>query len=91
MKEYLADKPVETFTIPEERFARIGQPGGAEGPVKREPHTLLFRVMFRLRIGAKPTGEDEQFTDSEQAPEGEPRLRPVRPSSGESFFKSDLF
>ena len=93
MKEYLADKPVETFTIPEGIvFARIGQPGGAEGSGEKGTAYAAFAGSVPAPGSEpKPTGEDEQLTDSEQAPEGEPRLRPVRPSSGESFFKSDLF
>ncbi len=82
MKEYLKDKPVDTFTVPEGIvFAKIG----AEGS-----HSYAA-FSGSVPTGRDPLGEDHSSEYSEGDPEDPTAVRAPRPSSSESFFKSDLF
>ena len=100
MKEFLKDKPVETFTIPDGIvFARINS-GAAEGSEQPQPKGSFAAFAGSVPTSNRaPTSEEgnseysspEVVGDAEQA--GDPATRRSgRPSSsGESFFKSDLF
>ncbi|MGA2226376.1 MAG: penicillin-binding transpeptidase domain-containing protein, partial [Syntrophobacteraceae bacterium] len=91
MKEYLKDEPIETFPIPDGIvFAKIYPHSGAIAK-SDEPGTVY--AAFARGV---PTSDDRP-----QAPKGDEtqlstyipaKLKPpLRTSSGESFFKSDLF
>lgn len=88
MKEYMKDKPIETFPIPDGIiFARISP---YSGTVARsdEPGTVYAAFSGSLPTPGKGLPEDENM---EGPDEGADPSRRARPSEGESFFKSDLF
>jgi len=93
MKEFMKDKPVETFTIPDGIvFARLGshagseEPGGGGGGGGGGSYAAFAGSV--PTSGKAPLGDSEYPTsDAEQATDPAQR----RTSSGESFFKSDLF
>ncbi len=94
MKEYLENKPVETFQIPEGIvFAKIN---GSSGTVAGSGEEGAVYAAFADKVpapGSKPKLEGEE-TPGEVAGEtadGQPGLRQVQPSSSESFFKSELY
>ncbi len=96
MKEYLKNKLVETFTIPEGIiFAKIN---GSSGAVARSDDQGTVYAAFADKVpapGSRPK-EGEEGVSSEiseaGAPEGgQPALRPVQPSQGDSYFKSEMF
>ncbi len=107
MKEYLRDKPIETFQIPEGIiFAKISSHSGS---VAKSDESGAVYAAFAGSVptpGRGPGAEDENGEthygsydspswDSEGTSSDAyipPRLKsPGRTSSGESFFKSDLF
>ena len=102
MKESLKDKPVETFTIPEGIvFARLGSHSGAGGPEETGGGGGGGYAAFAGNVpmsGKSPSEEvtsdysaPDAVTDAEQGPENAAGRTGRRSSSGESFFKSDLF
>ena len=102
MKEFLKDKPVETFTIPEGIvFARLGSHSGAGGPEETGGGGGGGYAAFAGNVpmsGKSPSEEvtsdysaPDAVTDAEQGPENAAGRTGRRSSSGESFFKSDLF
>jgi penicillin-binding protein 1A len=95
MKEYLQDKPIETFTIPDGIvFAKIN---GSSGAVAKSDEAGGVYAAFADSVAAPGPGpklEGEQNTAEIPAHEesDDPlRLRQVRPSSSEGYFKSELF
>jgi penicillin-binding protein 1A len=93
MKEYLKDKPVETFTIPDGIvFAKIN---GSSGSVARSDDQGSVYAAFADSVPAPGSGPKlESEENAAQIPEGEdgqPRLRQVQPSSSEEYFKSELY
>ena len=101
MKEYLKDKPVETFTIPEGIvFAKIN---GSSGAVAGSNDGGSVYAAFADKVptpGSRPNLEKEEGASEGESSEpsteaatedGQPPLRQVRPSSGESYFKSEMF
>ena len=93
MKEYLKEKPVETFTIPDGIiFAKIN---GASGAVARPDDPGAIYAAFSDSVpqpGYRPRTDGEERTAEVPGQEtDEPGLRQVNPSSSESFFKSELY
>ena len=96
MKEYLKNKPVETFPIPDGIvFARINSSSG--GITKSDEPGGVYAAFAE---GVPPPGSgpkletEEKIAEvpgSEAADDLQPRLRPVQPSSSESYFKSELY
>ena len=115
MKEYMKNKPVESFTIPEGIiFAKINmgpieaapsaeqkeqqeQQEQQEPKVQREPKMEYAAFNGSVPTEAErwkhPEGEEgEQGDEQDRTADGEPDFRKIPSrSSGESFFKSDLF
>ncbi len=94
MKEYLENKPVETFPIPDGIvFAKIN---GSSGAVAGSDEQGAVYAAFADKIpapGSRPKIEGEE-TPAEVPGETDdnlPRLRQVEPSSSESYFKSELY
>jgi penicillin-binding protein 1A len=94
MKEYLENKPVETFQIPDGIiFAKIN---GSSGAVAGSGEEGAVYAAFADKIpapGSRPKLEGEE-TPGEVAGETDntqPQLRQVQPSSSESYFKSELY
>ncbi len=94
MKEYLKDKPVETFAIPEGIiFARIDSESGAMATAS-QPGTVYAAFAGSLPTGQTPPPADEPQTELFDPQDGQyatPQPGAARPSAGEDFFKSDLF
>ncbi len=96
MKEYLKDKPVETFPIPDGIiFAKINASSGAIVKSNEEGSVYAAFSDHIPSPGSGPKLEGEEKT-SEIPEHGEtddtlPRLREVQPSSSESYFKSELY
>jgi penicillin-binding protein 1A len=96
MKEYLKDKPVETFTIPDGIvFAKIS---GSSGAVAGSDDPGAVYAAFADGVpapGSGPKLEGEENTAEipghEEGDDPQLRLRQVRPSSSEGYFKSELF
>jgi penicillin-binding protein 1A len=96
MKEYLKDKPVETFAIPDGViFAKIN---GASGAVANSEDPGAVYAAFADSIPAPGSGpkleggeNTAEGTEHEEADGSQPRVRPVQPSSSEDYFKSELF
>ncbi len=92
MKEYLKDKPVETFTIPDGIvFAKISGGSGAVASPNDTGGTYAAFSDSVPQIG-RPRADDEERTA--EVPDEEidgPGLRQVNPSSSESYFKSELY
>ena len=100
MKEFLKDKPVETFTIPDGIvFARLGShSGGIAGP--EEPGGSYAAFAGSVPTSTKAPGSEEASSeysapdvigDAEQEAGSSSGRTGKTSSSGESFFKSDLF
>ncbi|MGO9020226.1 MAG: penicillin-binding protein 1A [Syntrophobacteraceae bacterium] len=94
MKEYLENKPVETFPIPDGIvFAKIN---GSSGAVAGSDEQGAVYAAFADKVpapGSRPKLEGEE-TAAEVPGETDdnlPRLRQVEPSSSESYFKSELY
>ncbi len=87
MKEYMKDKPMETFPIPEGIvFARIS--AGSGGVAKSDETGTVYAAFS----GSVPTpGKGPQLDENADNEETDSTERPARPSEGDSFFKSDLF
>ncbi len=93
MKEYLKDKPVETFAIPEGIiFARINSESGAMATAS-QPGTVYAAFAGSPPTGRTPPPSDEPQTESFDPQDGQypTQHEPPKPSAGEDFFKSDLF
>ncbi len=96
MKEYLKNKPVETFPIPDGiTFAKIN---GSSGAITRSNEPGAVYAAFADRTpardsGSKLEGEEEtaEAPGTEEADDLQPPLRQVQPSSSDSYFKSELF
>ncbi|MGA2734297.1 MAG: PBP1A family penicillin-binding protein [Syntrophobacteraceae bacterium] len=94
MKEYLANKPVETFQIPEGIiFAKIN---GSSGAVAGADEEGTVYAAFAEKIpapgsGPKLEGEETAAEAHWETGDGQPQLRQVQPSSGDSYFKSELY
>ncbi|SPF50213.1 Penicillin-binding protein, 1A family [Syntrophobacter sp. SbD1] len=101
MKEYLQDKPVETFAIPEGIiFAKIN---GSSGAVARSDDAGAVYAAFADKVpapGSKPNLENEDGEsegESEGPPEkgvtedGQAPLRQVGPPTDDSYFKSEMY
>jgi len=95
MKEYLKEKPIETFTIPDGVvFAKIN---GASGAVAKSDEPGAVYAAFADGIpapGSGPKLEGEESTAAipgHEESDDQLRLRQVRPSSSEGYFKSELF
>jgi len=95
MKEYLKDKPIETFSIPDGIiFAKINPHSGS---VSRsdEPGTVYAAFSGSLPSpgrGPQPTDEEPPVpTEDETVNSMHSYGRSLRPATDESFFKSDLF
>ncbi|MFZ0928485.1 MAG: penicillin-binding transpeptidase domain-containing protein [Syntrophobacteraceae bacterium] len=97
MKEYLKDKPIETFHIPDGIiFAKICAHSGSVAR-SDEPGTVYAAFAGGVptpgsRLPA-PKGDETQLDSSEVGNTCIPSKlkQPLRTSSGESFFKSNLF
>jgi penicillin-binding protein 1A len=97
MKEYLKNKPVETFTIPEGIvFAKIS---GSSGAAERPDEQGAVYAAFADKVpapGSRPKLEGNE-EETSVVPEGEASednrlpLRRVQPSPGDSYFKSEMF
>ncbi|MGA2940365.1 MAG: PBP1A family penicillin-binding protein [Syntrophobacteraceae bacterium] len=94
MKEYLENKPVETFPIPDGIvFAKIN---GSSGAVAGSDEQGAVYAAFADKVpapGSRPKLEGEE-TAAEvpgETDDNQPRLRQVEPSSSESYFKSELY
>ncbi|MEM5787205.1 MAG: PBP1A family penicillin-binding protein [Syntrophobacteraceae bacterium] len=93
MKEYLKDKPIETFSIPEGIiFAKINVHSGTVAR-SDEPGTVYAAFSGSVPTsGRNPLAEGDPSSEAGYDPEAGPRpWKGSLPSSGESFFKSDLF
>ena len=95
MKEYLKEKPIETFTIPDGVvFAKIN---GASGAVAKSDEPGAVYAAFADGVpapGSGPKLEGEESTAAipgHEESDDQLRLRQVRPSSSEGYFKSELF
>jgi penicillin-binding protein 1A len=95
MKEYLKEKPIETFTIPDGVvFAKIN---GASGAVAKSDEPGAVYAAFADGVpapGSGPKLEGEEGTAAipgHEEGDDQLRLRQVRPSSSEGYFKSELF
>ena len=96
MKEYLKNKPVETFPIPDGIvFAKIS---GSSGAITKSDEPGGVYAAFAESVpapGSVPKLEGEEKTaevpGSEVADDLQPRVRQVQPSSSESYFKSELY
>jgi membrane carboxypeptidase/penicillin-binding protein len=96
MKEYLKNKPVETFPIPDGIvFARIS---GSSGAIAKSDEPGGVYAAFAEKVpapgsGPKLEGEEKivEVPGNEETDGLQPRVRPVQPSSSESYFKSELY
>jgi len=96
MKEYLKDKPVETFPIPDGIiFAKIN---GSSGAVARSDEEGAVYAAFADKVpapSARPKSEDEEGSvetrGDQPIDDNLPGLRQVQPPSGDSYFKSEMF
>jgi penicillin-binding protein 1A len=90
MKEYLKNKPVETFPIPDGIiFAKIN---GSSGAVAKSDEEGGVYAAFADKIpapGSRPKLDGEE--GEQQTEDGLPKVRAVQPSSNDSYFKSELF
>ncbi len=96
MQEYLRNTPIETFAIPEGIvFARINPHSGTVTGSGEQGAVYAAFAGSPPTPGSGPQEDQEgtvELSDLSEEDDGtQPRLRPLRPSSGESFFKSDLF
>jgi penicillin-binding protein 1A len=95
MKEYLKNKPVETFTIPDGIvFAKInGSSGSDSGPENRGSAYAAFadKVPASGSRVAPENEEKSEISDDEVPDEHQPPIRQVQPSPGDSYFKSELY
>jgi penicillin-binding protein 1A len=94
MKEYLENKPVETFPIPDGIvFAKIN---GSSGAVAGSDEQGAVYAAFADKVpapGSRPKLEGDE-TAAEvpgEIDDTQPQLRQVEPSSSESYFKSELY
>ncbi len=94
MKEYLENKPVETFPIPDGIvFAKIN---GSSGTVAGSDEQGGVYAAFADKVpapGTRPKIESDE-TSAEvpgEIDDTQPQLRQVQPSSSESYFKSELY
>ncbi len=90
MKEYMKDKPMETFQIPEGIvFARIS--AGSGGAARSDEAGSVYAAFS----GSVPTpGKGPQLDENaneEDIDNPDQPSRPAKSSEGDSFFKSDLF
>jgi len=95
MKEYLKDKPIETFSIPDGIiFAKINPHSGVVAR-SDEPGTVYAAFSGSLPSpgrGPQPTDEETPIpTEDESVNSMHSYGRSPRPATDESFFKSDLF
>ena len=94
MKEYLENMPVETFQIPEGIiFAKIN---GSSGAVAGSGEEGAVYAAFADKIpapGSRPKleGDETPGEVAGQTDDTQPQLRPIEPSSGDSYFKSELY
>jgi penicillin-binding protein 1A len=96
MKEYLKNKPVETFIIPDGiTFAKINPPSGAVAGSDDQGAVYAAFADKVTAPGSKPALEDEEgspgIPTEEQTGEPAPPLRKIQPPAGDSYFKSELF
>jgi penicillin-binding protein 1A len=96
MKEYLENKPVETFQIPEGIiFAKINGSSGAVAGSDEEGAVYAASADKIPAPGSRPKLEGEEGSAEVPAngetDETQPRLRQVQPSSNDSYFKSELY
>ena len=96
MKEYMKNKPVETFRIPDGIvFAKInGSSGEAAGPQDQGAVYAAFADKVPAPgSGPVPEGEEgsSEIARDEATDLNQPQLRQVRPSAGDSYFKSELY
>jgi penicillin-binding protein 1A len=101
MKEYMKDKPVETFTIPDGIvFAKINGSSGADAGAADQGAVYAAFADKIPGPGSKPVLENEE-EESAEVPEGETtddyqppvrRVQPqVQPAPSDSYFKSELY
>lgn len=99
MKEYLRDKPIEAFPIPDGIvFAKIDPHSGAVAG-SDEPGAVYAAFAGGVPTpGSRPPapmGDEAPFGIADSSQRGNSYMPPLNPplrtSSGESFFKSDLF
>lgn len=95
MKEYLKDKPIETFSIPEGIvFAKINPHSGT---IARSDEPGAVYAAFSGSVpspgrGPQPTDEEAPIpTEDETYDSLHTYGRSTRPPADDSFFKSDLF
>lgn len=97
MKEYLKDGPIETFPIPDGIvFAKINPHSGATARLDESGTVYAAFAGGVPTPGSRPPAPKGDETQLDSFVEGNtyipPKLgQPMRTSSGESFFKSDLF
>ncbi|MGC9196913.1 MAG: penicillin-binding protein 1A [Syntrophobacteraceae bacterium] len=93
MKQYLQDKPVETFTIPEGIvFAKINGPGAIAGSDDASSVYAAF-VDKVPGPGANLPGQQDQQDQAMGAQDDNsaPQPRPVQSQTDDSYFKSELY
>ncbi len=96
MKQYLKDKPVETFTVPEGIiFAKVGGTGPVAGSVDSGTAYAAFADKVPTP-GSNPENQGEQQENLEAVGEGQPEngapaSRQAQPSTENSYFKSELY
>ncbi len=96
MKEYLKNKPVETFPIPDGIvFAKINGYSGAVSTLDEEGGVYAAFADKIPAPGSRPNPEGEERSAEvrvdQQTDDSLPGLRQVQPSSSDSYFKSELF
>lgn len=96
MMQYLKDKPVETFTVPEGIiFAKVGGTGPVEGAVGSGTAYAAFADKVPTP-GSNPENQNGQQENLEVVGEGQtenggaPSKQP-QPSNDDSYFKSELY
>ncbi len=98
MKQYLQDKPVETFTVPEGIiFAKIGVPGG--GAVASSDNSGGTYAAFADKVpapGSNPENQQEQQGETDASGEtqtvnGASALKAGQPATDDSYFKSEMY
>lgn len=91
MKQYLQDKPVETFTIPEGVvFAKISGPGAVAGA---DDSSSVYAA-FADKVpgpGANLPGQQDQAMGAQDDNSAALQPRPVQSQTDDSYFKSELY